>query len=168
MLANWLNQVFRLFKNNLGWSQQRTMSESTVSSSAIFRWKDTSEKGQFPEPETLDRFCATLYEKFASPLLNPEVPYGILGWGKPGAMAGARVEDARASLTMTELDRKINRLNIVLKGDFLEGHERDEFKRQLAEFEGARAGILAAYERQVDNILDEIERRQQEAPVEDE
>jgi hypothetical protein len=166
--AYWLERVFKLFKNNLGWSQAKTMDASTVSSSAIFRWKDTSEKGQFPEPETLDRFCAKLYEKFPSPVLNPEVPYGILGWGKPASMAAERVEDARAHLSMTDLDIKINRVNIVLKGKFLDDEEREEYKTMLADLESARAGILATYERTVDSILEELERREQRAQAEDE
>lgn len=106
-LAGWIDQVFAIFKERLRWSKSKVIDASGVSRASVYRWRDTSENGQFPEPESLDKFCANLYQHLPIPLLDPEIPYGILGWGKPGAMAAARVKGRSDGRQESDLDRQI-------------------------------------------------------------
>lgn len=150
--ARWIDQVFLLFKDRLDWSRSKVIEESGVSRSSVYRWKDISENGQFPDPEILDRFCANLYQKLKSPLLDPAVPYGILGWGKPRDMAASRVE-ALAEETPTALEGKIRRAKNVLKGHSLTPAQRERYEGMLRDFE-------SAYERVIDTIIDDLERQE--------
>jgi len=142
--------VFTLFKDELRWSRSKVIQESGVSRSAVYRWKDSGDNGQFPEPELLDRFCSNLYRALPNPLLDPAVPYGILGWGRPASMAGARVE-ALAAKTPLDLEGKIRRAKLVLKGKTLTSLQRQKYEGMLRDFE-------AAYERVIDTIIDDLER----------
>lgn len=156
-LSAWIESVFILFRDEIGWSRSQVIRQSEVSKSAVYRWKDSSENGQNPEPELLDRFCANLHKKIESPLLDPAVPYGILGWGKPGSMAGARIE-ALLAATPTDLEGKIRRARKILQGDSLTPAQRERYKGMLTDFE-------TAYERVIDTIIADLEPG--EAPIVD-
>lgn len=147
--AAWIDQVFALFQDRLEWSKSKVIKASGVSRSAVYRWRDTGENGQFPDPEILDRFCANLYRELPSPLLEPEIPYGILGWGKPGSMASARV-DALAEQTPTALEGKIRRVRAILRGNSLTPAQREKYEGLLGDFE-------TAYERVIDTIIDDLD-----------
>jgi hypothetical protein len=150
-LADWVEAVFELFKSRKGWSRSKVIEKSGVSRSAVYHWKDTSENGQFPEPPVLDRFCSNLYQELASPLLDPSVPNGILGRGKPAALAGARV-DALVAQTPTALEGKIRRVKMILKGRSLSPAQRERYEGMLGDFE-------SAYERVIDTIIADLEPR---------
>lgn len=148
-MSAWIESVFILFRDQLDWSRSQVIKQSGVSRSAVYRWKDSTENGQNPEPQLLDRFCANLHKEIASPLLDPAVPYGILGWGKPGSMAGARLEALMAS-TPTDLEGKIRRARRILEGNSLTPAQRERYEGMLVDFE-------TAYERVVDTIIAELE-----------
>lgn len=151
-LAAWIERVFALFKERKSWSKEKVIQKSGVSRSAVFKWKTTGDSRQKPDPEMLDRFCANLYREMPSPLLDPAVPYGILGWGRPSSMASARVE-ALAAQTPTDLEGKIRRAKLVLKGRSLTPAQREKYEGMLRDFE-------AAYERVIDTIIEDLERDQ--------
>lgn len=148
--AAWIEQVFALFKERKSWSKEKVIQKSGVSRSAVFKWKTPGDSRQEPDRRTLDIFCASLHKELPSPLLEPSVPYGILGWGKPRSMAGARVE-ALSAQTPTALEGKIRRAKSVLKGRSLTPAQREKYEGMLRDFE-------AAYERVIDTIIDELER----------
>lgn len=148
-LAEWVEAVFLLFENQKGWSRSKVIGASGVSRSAVYRWKDPSANGQFPEPPLLDRFCANLYEHLESPLLDPSVPNGILGRGRPAATASARV-DALVAQTPTALEGKIRRVKRILKGRSLTPAQRERYEGMLGDFENA-------YERVIDTIIADLE-----------
>lgn len=149
-MSNWIESVFLLFQDQLEWSRSQVIDASGVSRSAVYRWKDKSSKGQNPEPSLLDRFCANLYKELPSPLLDPAIPYGILGWGKPRSMAGARIE-ALLAVPPTKLEGKIRRArNYLQKENSLTPAQREHLEGMLTDFE-------AAYERVVDTILADLE-----------
>lgn len=149
-LAAWIEQVFALFKERKSWSKEKVIQKSGVSRSAVFKWKTTAGSRRKPDPDLLDRFCANLHAELPSPLLDPSVPYGILGWGRPSSMAGARVE-ALAAQTPTALEGKIRRAKSVLKGRSLTPAQREKYEGMLRDFE-------AAYVRVIDTILEDLER----------
>jgi hypothetical protein len=149
-LAGWIERVFELFKTELKWSRSRTIDASKVSRAAVYKWYDPSEKGQFPEPASLDKFCSNLSQFINSPLLSPEVPYGILGWGKPGAVAAA-MKKGREAETPTALEGKIRRAKLILKSKTLSDQEREKFRALLTGYERAYEGML-------DQLIEEFER----------
>jgi hypothetical protein len=149
-LAGWIDSVFDLFKTELKWSKSRTIEASGVSRAAVYKWYDPSERGQFPEPASLDKFCSNLSRFIHSPLLSPEVPYGILGWGKPGAVAAA-MKKGREVETPTALEGKIRRAKLILKSKSLTPEQRAKFESMLRGYERAYEGML-------DELIEEFER----------
>lgn len=148
--AAWIEQVFALFKEHKSWSKEKVIQKSGVSRSAVFKWKTPGDSRQEPDNKTLDMFCSSLHKELPSPLLDPSVPYGILGWGRPSSMAGARIE-ALSAQTPTALEGKIRRAKMVLRGRSLTPAQREKYEGMLRDFE-------AAYERVIDTIIEDLER----------
>lgn len=150
-LAAWIEQVFTLFKNELRWSKSKVIKESGVSRSAVYRWKDTGENGQLPEPEILDKFCANLYRALPNPLLDPTVPYGILGWGRPASMASTRAKSLADEESFTVLDGKLRRVRAILRMSTLTDEQR-------AKYEAIKESGESAMEVLMDRIIADFER----------
>jgi hypothetical protein len=75
-LARWLNWVAAEKKRLYGWNTDTTIERSSIDRATWYRWKKISKPGNVPRPVNLDEFCKSLG-------LDPEIPYRILGWGKP-------------------------------------------------------------------------------------
>jgi len=75
-MSTWLGSVAQEKKRLYGWSTDETIAQSSIDRATWYRWKKISKPGNMPRPQKLDEFCESLG-------LDPEVPYGILGWGRP-------------------------------------------------------------------------------------
>lgn len=125
-MAAWLTSVAREKKRLYGWSTDVTIDNSSIDRATWYRWKRISKPGNMPRPQKLDEFCQSLG-------LDPEIPYGILGWGRP-----ASTPKFAESEPESELDRRINLLRIAIDRPGIKVEERRELEVQLARLQAAK------------------------------
>jgi hypothetical protein len=113
-MAAWLNGVAKEKKRLYGWSTDETIQRSSIDRASWYRWKKISQPGNMPRPQKLDEFCESLG-------LDPAIPYGILGWGRP-AERQPKAEPEPES----EIDRRIRLLRIAIDRPGIEAEERQE------------------------------------------
>jgi hypothetical protein len=118
-LAAWLTSVAREKKRLYGWSTDDTIDHSSIDRATWYRWKKISKPGNMPRPQKLDEFCQSLG-------LAPEIPYGILGWGRPATGLQPVPEPE------SELDHRIGLLRIAIDRPGIKVEERRELEVQLA------------------------------------
>jgi len=130
--ARWLNWVAAEKKRLYGWNTDTTVERSSIERATWYRWKKISKPGNMPRPVNLDEFCKSLG-------LDPEIPYRILGWGKPSPK--------RADLPLPEspLDRQIRLIKAIL-----DRNPPSEERRRLE-----RAYVRAKRQREELRLMDE-------------
>jgi hypothetical protein len=107
-MARWLSWVAAEKKRLYGWTTAETIEHSSIDRSTWYRWKRISNPGWMPKPATLDEFCASLG-------LDPEVPYQILGWGRPSEKPVQLPESE--PVPAESLDRRIHLIEVRLSQD---------------------------------------------------
>jgi hypothetical protein len=126
-MAAWLTSVAKEKKRLYGWTTEETIERSSIDRASWYRWKRISKPGNTPRPQKLDEFCESLG-------LDPAIPYGILGWGRP---AERRPQPKPEPEPESEIDRRIRLLRIAIDRPGIKPEERQELEvllvRLLAE-----------------------------------
>lgn len=107
-MARWLSSVAAEKKRLYGWNTDETIDRSPIDRATWYRWKKISKPGNMPRPAKLDEFCSSLG-------LDPEVPYQILGWGRPSAKPAELPEPE--PIPADSLDRRIRLIEARLDQD---------------------------------------------------
>jgi hypothetical protein len=134
-MAEWLTNVAEEKKRLYGWSTDETIQRSSINRATWYRWKTISQPGNMPRPQKLDEFCESLG-------LDPAIPYGILGWGRPAERRSKPEPEPE-----TDIDRRIRLLRIAIDRPGIKPEERQELEvllvRLLAEQRSMEDAIKA-------------------------
>lgn len=136
-LATWLTDVAKEKKRLYGWTTDDTIDRSSIDRATWYRWKKISKPGNMPRPQKLDEFCESLG-------LVPEIPYSILGWGRPSQ--NVKLPEPPAE---PDLDRMIRLIETRLKQD-PPTKERRELELKLVRARRARDAQRLADELKAD------------------
>lgn len=125
-LASWLMSVAQEKKRLYGWTTDETIRRSSINRATWYRWKAIAQPGNMPRPQKLDEFCESLG-------LDPAVPYGILGWGRPAERHVPAQPEPES-----DVDRSIRLLRIAIDRPGIKIEERQELENQLVRLLAAK------------------------------
>jgi len=135
--SRWLKTKLDALARAEGVSLRKLMEDNGSNRANLYRWQKLTEEMDGPQREQVDRE----FDKLGIPAEEREEPYGYLGW------AVALDE----GVTMSALEGKIRRAQLILKSKSLSEEERAKFKSLLR-------GYQRAYEGMLDELIEEFER----------
>lgn len=135
--SRWLKAKLNALASAEGVSLRGLMEDKGSNRANLYRWQKLTDEMDGPQREQVDRE----FDKLGIPDEEREEPYGYLGW----AVASDE------GVTMSALEGKIRRSQMILKSKSLSDEERAKFKSLLRGYERAYEGML-------DELIEEFER----------